>query len=325
VSPFSNLSLTQRLLLTILAPLVLLWAATTALFLVYGTEALATTTRERGLAIVSLLAPTANYGIVSGNRSDLDQILQAALEQDGVATAAVFDHAGAVVSMRGQPELLEWVTLTTTRSPQLLLEHPGRLAFAAPVRMNEIALGQFSYARSEKDLPALAATPIGWVYVELDTRPHEQQNWNFVLIASLVALAILSLTAIPAIRLARNVGTPVARLADAVNHLAEGELDVAIPVGGTGRELQTLERSLNTVAASIASAHQTMRTRIDEATAHLSYQALHDPLTGLLNRRAFEAALEEAVSASRRAADHGTLCFIDLAPTPLSLRLPWRG
>jgi diguanylate cyclase (GGDEF)-like protein len=31
-----------------------------------------------------------------------------------------------------------------------------------------------------------------------------------------------------------------------------------------------------------------------------------------MNRRAFELALEDAVSASRRAADHGALCFIDL-------------
>ncbi|MFQ5995645.1 MAG: EAL domain-containing protein [Acidiferrobacterales bacterium] len=44
----------------------------------------------------------------------------------------------------------------------------------------------------------------------------------------------------------------------------------------------------------------------------ISYQATHDPLTGLVNRRAFEARLEAALASARSDNKHHGLCFLDL-------------
>ena len=44
----------------------------------------------------------------------------------------------------------------------------------------------------------------------------------------------------------------------------------------------------------------------------LAWQARHDPLTGLANRRAFEERIEQAVRAHRRSGDQITLFYIDL-------------
>ena len=48
------------------------------------------------------------------------------------------------------------------------------------------------------------------------------------------------------------------------------------------------------------------------ATRQLSYQATHDALTGLVNRREFERRLEEALTTARRGDSTHILCFIDL-------------
>lgn len=53
-------------------------------------------------------------------------------------------------------------------------------------------------------------------------------------------------------------------------------------------------------------------TSLRHLTRDLSHQALHDPLTGLLNRRGFEARVREALDRKQSGhIDHG-LCYIDL-------------
>jgi diguanylate cyclase (GGDEF)-like protein/PAS domain S-box-containing protein len=47
-------------------------------------------------------------------------------------------------------------------------------------------------------------------------------------------------------------------------------------------------------------------------TRKISYQASHDPLTGLINRREFEARLERMLAAARSGGDEHALCYFDL-------------
>jgi len=47
-------------------------------------------------------------------------------------------------------------------------------------------------------------------------------------------------------------------------------------------------------------------------TRQMSYQASHDALTGLVNRREFERRLEEALEAAHGAGQRGVLCYLDL-------------
>jgi len=52
--------------------------------------------------------------------------------------------------------------------------------------------------------------------------------------------------------------------------------------------------------------------KIEGMTGELSYQASHDMLTGLINRREFEARLEKAVADVRRNGRNHVLCYMDL-------------
>jgi diguanylate cyclase (GGDEF)-like protein/PAS domain S-box-containing protein len=51
---------------------------------------------------------------------------------------------------------------------------------------------------------------------------------------------------------------------------------------------------------------------LTEVNEQLSWQASHDALTGLVNRREFERCLEKAVSSARTSQQKSTLCYMDL-------------
>lgn len=53
-------------------------------------------------------------------------------------------------------------------------------------------------------------------------------------------------------------------------------------------------------------------TETDRLTAELSYQASHDALTGLINRREFERRLSESVSAAAHGSSTALLLYVDL-------------
>jgi diguanylate cyclase (GGDEF)-like protein len=304
-----RLSLRQRLLLTVLLPVALLSAALAGLYLVRGARAADAALGERGLAIVSFLAPAAEYGVISGNRQSLDALLQALLGQHDVAAAALFDREGGLIAVHGSPAMLDLARVRAMPQAAGLERRNGRKGFAAPVVpvpvvVDELAVGP--------PLPPDATLPVGWVYVELDTRAFDSRWQSMILTTLALVLGTLGLTALLAARLAHSVGAPVARLVEAVRRMAAGDLDVQVSGHAGSPELTELQRGFNSMARSIATAHKTMQAKIDEATARLAHQALHDPLTALPNRRAFEQALEEAVASSRRAGDRAALCFIDL-------------
>ena len=89
--------------------------------------------------------------------------------------------------------------------------------------------------------------------------------------------------------------------------LADGDLAVRVPARARNGELQALEAGFNAMAEAIAESQRTLQARVDEATVQLAWQARHDPLTGLANRRAFEERIEQAVRAHRRSGDQITL------------------
>lgn len=311
MKPLRTMTLTQRVLITVLAPVFLLALLISALYLDRDAELAEQATRERGLAIVSFLAPAAEYGVISGNAASMRGLLDAALAQQDIAAAAIYGRDGAQAALAGTALIANLEALAAASAPHLISHGAGRYGFAAAVTSQPVAvdeLGSGALAARADVVPEV----IGWVYVELDTKSYVARRRATVLTVLAVVLATMIGTGVLAVRLARSVGQPVSRLVEAVRRMAAGDLDVRVTVGGGGQEISELQQGFNNMARSIADATHNLEARIAEATGQLAHQALHDALTGLPNRRAFEQALEEAVRASRRAADHGALCFVDL-------------
>lgn len=306
-----RLSIHNRLLLVALLPAVLITALVATLVLSRGTQALDEAMQQRALAIVSFLAPAAEYEVISANHETLNTLVQAAMSQQEVNAVAIYNDRGALLASNGRFAPLSPGALRRFDQPTVGKGSDEVLSAVAPVMSAGVSIDDF-HGYSDAIATPTTENLVGWVYVELDTTALTRRKNNIIGATIGLVLVALALTGFLAVRLARSVSIPVASLVQGVRRMAAGSLDVELPERATNSELAALERGFNTMARAISENHRTMQLRIDEATAQLSYQARHDPLTGLPNRRVFEQALEECVAASRRAGDHGALCFIDL-------------
>ncbi|HJV27285.1 MAG TPA: diguanylate cyclase [Aromatoleum sp.] len=305
----NRLPLHDRLLLVALLPMAVLASLVTTVVVYRGTRMLDEALQTHGDAIISFLAPAAEYGVIAGNREALDALLQAATEQRDVSAAALYDDGGNLLASKGRIRVLAPAELRALQRGTVRGGAPDFVVMVAPIEAVNVAIDDvFADASTGR-----VQQPIGWVHIELDARPSAHEK-NTIIAAALAMLAFgLSLSGLLALRLARSVSRPVKALVEGVRRMKAGDLDVEIAERANNPELSALEKGFNAMARAISENHRTMQSRIDDATAQLAYQAAHDPLTGLPNRRVFEQRIEECVAASRRrAGDHGALCFIDL-------------
>ena len=132
-----------------------------------------------------------------------------------------------------------------------------------------------------------------------------------------IALALLFVGALVyAAMLARRIANSVQGLAQSAADLAEGR---SLPTG------RAHIKEAEEIASAIARAAELLRERTlqrDQATAAegylrraeqaLQHQATHDDLTGLLNRRCFDALLFDRVAACGLGASSLTLFYVDI-------------
>ncbi len=71
-----------------------------------------------------------------------------------------------------------------------------------------------------------------------------------------------------------------------------------------------IRNASNEVTGAVVLMHDV--TELRGLARQMSYQAAHDALTGLVNRREFERRLEEAIAGGHRGDGHHVLCYLDL-------------
>jgi diguanylate cyclase (GGDEF)-like protein/PAS domain S-box-containing protein len=111
-------------------------------------------------------------------------------------------------------------------------------------------------------------------------------------------------------------------IADPVRHAIESGAAVHAPrrallvsrESGDERAIEPLASPLRDAQGVVTGAVVLLRdvTELRGMTRQMSYQATHDALTGLVNRREFERRLEEAAEAARRGDGTHILCYLDL-------------
>jgi len=140
----------------------------------------------------------------------------------------------------------------------------------------------------------------GHVHYGMSTAFMDQASGELLVQSSLIALAeiILSLILLSAIGylLTRHLVT----LAEASINVAQGHYEERMEIKGED-EVAVLAQNFNSMTDAV-------RSRI----ADLSHQASHDSLTGLYNRRAFEAHLQEMLADPDLADNPLTMLYLDL-------------
>lgn len=299
-----------RVLFLALIPATVIALLLAVYFVSSGIQSLEQSLRERGLGIARQLAPASEFGVFSGNRAILQRLADATLKEADVRAVTITDADGVLLASSGK-----------SMGPPVLSEYKGgayiavadqssELVFSAPVFQSQTELDDLSLAASVGSSPS-SGKILGRVNLEMSRDSTQGNKRDLIRSGFLITLLGLLGSAYLAVRMGQDVTRPILRLAEAVDSLGQGRLDVRVEES-SGGELRTLERGINAMAAALQVGQERLQERIDEATERLSYQATHDALTGLVNRREFERRLEKALVGAREGGTQHALCYLDL-------------
>ncbi|MBI5752813.1 MAG: EAL domain-containing protein [Hydrogenophilales bacterium] len=309
-----NWGIKGKVLFLALAPAALI-AAVLALHFVNSRIAdLEQSLRERGLAISRQLAPASEYGVFAGNRDILQRLTDAALKEADINWVVITDINGDILATSGKPSRLPHVADAHAGLDFAVAETGSALTFSAPVRLSQIELDDVAGSLHGAIVTASEAPrvrSVGRVYVEMSRAGTVRRKNELIRNGLVIMLLGLAGSGLFAFRMSREVTRPIQRLCRAVRQIGAGNLDVRVAEDSAG-ELQVLEEGINNMATTLKMSRDNLQDKIAEATTRLSYQAAHDTLTGLPNRREFELRVERALTGAREQHQTHTLCYLDL-------------
>jgi len=267
--------------------------------------------RTRAAAIARQLAPAAEYGVASGNIEVLQTLLEKVVIEADVRGVAVFADNGLALSQVGLGAWAEPAQggLPTDRLHQI--EYPDRLVYYAPITRTEVAVDDFSLVDERAAQPGSQTRLLGWVGLDVSRNATIKSQRDAILRSLAILLAGLGVSLYLAWRIGRQITRPILALTHTVSRIGEGHLDERVAQTGQA-ELGSLQRGVNHMAAHLQSMQDQMQEKIDQATARLVYQASHDALTGLINRREFEQRLERTLLSALQQDREHALCYMDL-------------
>jgi signal transduction histidine kinase len=248
--------LAHRILFAAVAPTVLI-AVVLALFFAMGRiEDLDRQLHERGRGLAAQLALASEYGLTSANREAVQRLADAAVSQDGVQGAAIFDRTGSLLAMSGHLQ---------DRTPVSPVEPP-----AGPDDYVRYGRG-FAFAAPVGGLHATGAGPPGMVVVHMSVQPLGKVRREVIAGATLLTFVGLIPAMLLAWRLSVGIRKPLFDLAGTVARIGAGDLGAraAIDAGGV---LKVIEAGINQMAAALEAAQQDLERRIAAATAELQSQ-----------------------------------------------------
>lgn len=267
--------------------------------------------RTRAVAIARQLAPAAEYGVATGNTEVLQTLLEKASVEPDIRGVAVFSDQGQRLAQVGQGAWANPVREQLSADRIHQIEYRDRLVYYAPISRTEVAVDDFQPIDERAKLSDDRTRLLGWVGLDLSRSATIRKQRDAILRSLLILLAGLSLSLYLAWRIGRQITRPILALTRTVSRIGEGHLDERVAEDGQA-ELGRLQRGVNHMAAHLRTMQDQMLGKIDQATARLVYQASHDALTGLINRREFEQRLERALLSALQQDREHALCCMDL-------------
>ena len=267
--------------------------------------------RTRSVAIARQLAPAAEYGVESGNIEVLRTLIgKAAIEPD-IRGVAVLSGDGRWLVQVGRGTWADSVSgkLPIDRIHQI--EYKDRLVYYAPITRTEVVIDDFQAVDAHTASPGAQTRLLGWVGLEVSRNATLKSQRDAIVRSLLILLAGLGVSLYLAWRIGRQITRPILALTHTVSRIGEGHLEERVEQSGQA-ELGMLQHGVNHMAAHLQSMQDQMQEKIDQATARLIYQASHDALTGLINRREFELRLERALQSAMQQGREHALCYMDL-------------
>lgn len=304
----------SRLLLAAALPAMLAIGLLLQGFLTRHHSAMTAALRDRAQATARQLAGAAEFPLFAGNVELLQHLAEgvpaADVEVEGVLICELDQRVLAAAGQLSAPlPVLGPEGETRIRG--------GRLLVSVPIRVSALADDEL-YGDSAAVQASARAGLLGHVVVEMSMEALVRERRELMLWALLAAGTGLLCAGLLSVAIASSVTRPIARISRAVARLAGGDLHARVEPDLAG-VLEPLALGINEMAGSLARHQDELQQRVHEATEELRRQkeaaehaARIDPLTGLLNRRAFSEAADSEIRQAQRYELPLSLVAIDL-------------
>ena len=192
-----------------------------------------------GQLVANQLAPATEYGVISGNKEELESLMKATLATPHVRFLQVQDSANNVLVYVEQPSL--------SRGQPQQIE-----VFQAPVRLQRIQLND-DFLQAVPPPSGITEDYLGRVIVGMSNDAFSQRQQEIVLKAGILALFALLFTFLLARRLAASLSEPISAMGNAVKAIQQGDYSTPLPIVDDA-ELGNLSRHINNLADGLEQA-----------------------------------------------------------------------
>ncbi|MDE2430266.1 MAG: diguanylate cyclase [Burkholderiales bacterium] len=318
-------SLSRRILFLALAPVWIISILLILLVIIVGITEIDGALIARGTVITRHLAPACEYGTFSGNREVLQSLADAIMKEDDAQGVVITSANNIVLAESGKPGKIAPANIQAAQLGKPLKGKNGTMIFGAPIYQGTPEGESFDiFDRSTLEMSAKPKL-LGYVYFELNTASSERTKSLFAIISVLIGIAGTAGASVLAMRMSRDITTPLTRLIEGVHKMAEGAFNTRIPEK-SGGELQQLENGFNVMAEQIENSHNEMKrinTNLENLVAERTQEleqkniALErlsntDRLTSLCNRFKLETILDEEHQRCQRYGNTFAIAIIDV-------------
>ncbi len=246
---------------------------------------------KRAETTVRQLSKSCEYGVLTENRMELDDVLSALTLQDDIVYAVVQDSTGVVLTQYNSidaEELVRWIAtknfalnfgsdttaLHYRELPDIEMEVVD-ISFPVRTRTFEISLEDLGTTTVDDAGHAAKMEKIGLIRIGISLADMQDKIWNtarmIALIMLVVTLAAIVLTAL----MVNVIVKPIDNLVVATEHIAEGNLSHLVE-GGSVDEIQRLANAFNVMVESLKNSREeiemynrTLEVKIAERTKEL--------------------------------------------------------
>lgn len=177
-----------------------------------------------------------------------------------------------------------------------------------------------TYLTAAAALPAHSRTgDLGWLIVAREPvskayAPVQEMAKR----VGVIAIAACAFAALLGWYISGRLSHPLAAIAKAARDVTAGQPGAQIPICTDNTELSQLSHALSSMTARLLAHQQELEDKVRERTAQLEavnqelvQLSRHDPLTGLMNRRALDERLTQAVAMAKRSGKPLSLLTVD--------------
>ena len=259
-----RLGIGARLLLTALLPVTLLGIMLAVVFLLARVTDVGEAHQQRARALARQLASASEYGLFSGNTTQLQSVARGAVREPDVRWVALVDANGLPLAQAGQGQPAQLPTLTPLESASL--DPAGQQDWLVqPIVVNQVVVDDLF------DAPLNASGPpqvLGHVVLGVSRQALDQRERDMLAVGVAVTLIGLLFGGFLAWRLGRGVMVPILNVSGLIARIGRGELSARGEVLPND-PLRDLQLGLNQMAERLEQNRDELEQRITVATSAL--------------------------------------------------------